>query len=141
MAYYVCQKPMTFELEGETFMLSKRSKELYLHNSYKFKADRFVSIAKNSGLGIVETQYDEDKGRSPPFQDCIVARLLPFISSDWFFSQGISVFLTLMTSIQRVFQMRGIMLLDHFPARYGNFLRFDRCPRLPANAYKYLRMA
>jgi|GEM_PF-3290090 len=61
MAYtYVCQKPMTFELEGETFTLSK-GQEFYLHNSYKFKADRFVSIAKDSGFDLVETQFDADK--------------------------------------------------------------------------------
>lgn len=60
MAYtYVCQKPMTFELEGETFALTK-GQEFYLHNSYKFKADRFVSIAKNSGFDLVETQFDSD---------------------------------------------------------------------------------
>jgi uncharacterized SAM-dependent methyltransferase len=60
MAYtYVCKKPMTFELEGETFSLSK-GQELYLHNSYKFKADRFVSIAQDSGFKVVDTQFDAD---------------------------------------------------------------------------------
>jgi uncharacterized SAM-dependent methyltransferase len=58
MAYtYVCQKPMTFELEGETFNLST-GQEFYLHNSYKFQAERFVSIAKESGFTAVETQFD-----------------------------------------------------------------------------------
>ena len=58
MAYtYVCQKPMSFELEGETFNLSK-GQEFYLHNSYKFKADRFVSIAKDSGFELVDTKFD-----------------------------------------------------------------------------------
>lgn len=60
MAYtYVCQQPMTFDLEGETFKLSK-GQEFYLHNSYKFKADRFVSIAKDSGFELVETKFDTD---------------------------------------------------------------------------------
>ncbi len=61
MAYtYVCLKPMAFELEGETFSLSK-GQELYLHNSYKFKADRFVSIAKDSGFDLVDTKFDTDQ--------------------------------------------------------------------------------
>ncbi len=60
MAYtYVCQKPMVFKLEGETFFLSK-GQEFYLHNSYKFKADRFVQIAKDSGFESVETKFDAD---------------------------------------------------------------------------------
>lgn len=61
MAYtYVCQKPMTFELEGETFNLCK-GQEFYLHNSYKFKADRFVSIAKESGFSLVDTKFDSEQ--------------------------------------------------------------------------------
>ncbi len=61
MAYtYVCKKPMNFELEGETFSLFK-GQEFYLHNSYKFQADRFVNIAKNSSFDLVETQFDADQ--------------------------------------------------------------------------------
>jgi len=59
MAYtYVCQKPMEFELEGEKFSLSK-GQEFYLHNSYKFKADRFVGVASNAGFKLIDTQFDE----------------------------------------------------------------------------------
>lgn len=60
MAYtYVCQKPMSFELEGESFSLTK-GQELYLHNSYKFQTDRFVNIARDSGFELIETALDND---------------------------------------------------------------------------------
>lgn len=61
MAYtYVCQKSMVFKLEGETFFLSK-GQEFYLHNSYKFVADRFISIAKDSGFTAIDTHFDADQ--------------------------------------------------------------------------------
>lgn len=61
MAYtYVCQKPMKFELEDEVFSLAA-GQAFYLHNSYKFKSDRFVKIANAAGFRLVETQFDDNQ--------------------------------------------------------------------------------
>lgn len=57
---YIAKNNMQFELAEEVFFIPK-SQQFFMHNTYKFRPDKFLDVALNAGFKRLATEISSDK--------------------------------------------------------------------------------